>query len=91
MELPLGVNIPGLSKDIYCLKILKNLYGDKEAGFWLIFCILNAINSSGSSACLRNSFSAALVTLFDVSIAYTLMLTLLLWIVDLLVTCLSLK
>jgi Reverse transcriptase (RNA-dependent DNA polymerase) len=32
MELPPGINIPGLVKDTHCLKIMKNLYGGKEAG-----------------------------------------------------------
>ena len=32
MEVPPGVNFPGLARDTHCLKIVKNLYGGKESG-----------------------------------------------------------
>jgi hypothetical protein len=32
MELPTGVNLPNLSKDKHCLRIIKNIYGGKDSG-----------------------------------------------------------
>jgi Reverse transcriptase (RNA-dependent DNA polymerase) len=38
MELPQGINFPGLDRKQHCLKILKNVYGGKDAGrTWYLY------------------------------------------------------
>jgi hypothetical protein len=38
MELPKGINFPGLQRNKHCLEILKNVYGGKDAGrTWYLF------------------------------------------------------
>ena len=38
MELPQGINFPGLDRKQHCLEILKNVYGGKDAGrTWYLY------------------------------------------------------
>jgi Reverse transcriptase (RNA-dependent DNA polymerase) len=38
MELPQGINFPGLDRKQHCLEILKNVYGGKDAGItWYLY------------------------------------------------------
>jgi uncharacterized protein YeeX (DUF496 family) len=76
MELPTGLVFEGYHRDTHCLKLLKNLYGQKQAGrVWHVYLVEGLINRHSKQSivdnCVFSKKSTMLLVYVDDAIIYS--------------------